>query len=68
MVSYSIFDKRIHTLEIDINIYKDNIYIVNRNIDIAHNSIHLIQHNLINLRNAAQGGRLLDSTDEVYNK
>ena len=42
MVPHPILDKRICTLEIDINIHKDNIYIVNWNIDIAHNSIHLI--------------------------
>ena len=42
MVPHPILNKRICTLEIDINIHKDNILQVNWNINIICNSIHLI--------------------------
>ena len=67
-VPHLILDKHICTLEWERNVHEDNIYIVNRNIDIACNSIYLIQHNLLNIHDTAQGGWLLDPTDEVYNR
>ena len=68
IVPHPILNKRICTLEQQRNIHEDNIHIINRNVDIARNSIHLIQHNLLNLRDATQGGQLLDPTNEVYQR
>ena len=67
-VPYPVLDKRICTLETDINVYEDNIFYINRNVDTICKNIHLIQHNLLNLRDTAQGEQLQNSHDEVYNR